>query len=214
LGVIFFSALHDNLYPDSYSDPSNSEWGVDRIFWAISFVVATLYTFTWDYFMDWGLGQWGSKNFPLRDELFYARHKWFYYYAIVSNFIFRFFWTVTITKGLPVFIGVNPMALAWIAATVEIVRRFTWSILRIENEYLGKSDTQYRDSNFIPLPFEVQQVQSDRLQAGYNSSVELPSDIEKEKEDVPREGEEGDGDEHTVNTNVRWRGNSVSINNA
>lgn len=47
--------------------------------------------------------------------------KWFYYYAIASNFIFRFFWTVTLS-GTPVYVGIDSTTMGWIAATVEIVR--------------------------------------------------------------------------------------------
>lgn len=61
-----------------------------RVLWCISFIVSTLYSYvvsahpshrqftqgigsyTWDFLMDWGLGRWHSRNFPLRDELFYA----------------------------------------------------------------------------------------------------------------------------------------------
>jgi len=46
----------------------------------------------------------------------------FYYYVIISNFFFRFFWTITITKAVPVEIGISTTTLGWIAATVEIVR--------------------------------------------------------------------------------------------
>jgi hypothetical protein len=45
--------------------------------------------------MDWGLlrSKEPGRKF-LRHKLLYPT--WFYYYAIVSNFIMRFFWTLTL----------------------------------------------------------------------------------------------------------------------
>ncbi len=39
-------------------------------------------------------------------------------------------------------------------------RRFTWSLLRVENEFQSKASSPetYRDTDFIPLPFEVNRV--------------------------------------------------------
>jgi len=149
--------------------------------------------------MDWGLGRFNSHNFLLRDELFYSNRsntrnliqigsdlysfflytlrKWFYYYCIVSNLVFRFFWTITLS-GSPISIGIDSTTLGWIAALVEVFRycnlnllfsfaywygrtahnrRFTWSLLRVENEYQSKASdvTVSRDTDFIPLPFQV-----------------------------------------------------------
>ncbi|KAL6072460.1 Xenotropic and polytropic retrovirus receptor 1, variant 3 [Balamuthia mandrillaris] len=114
-GVILFSSLHGDY--SVYSD----NWNASRVLWAVLFVVSTLYTFSWDYLMDWGFGEWkNNPHFPLRRKLFYPTKKWFYYYVIITNFFFRFFWTLTIS-GLPFYI-MNTTLLGWIAATVEIVR--------------------------------------------------------------------------------------------
>jgi hypothetical protein len=151
--VIVFSSINGDF--SSYS----TEWSVVRVLWVISFVGSTLYMYTWDFFMDWGLGRIHSKNFPLRDKLFYANRKWFYYYVIGSNFVFRFFWAITLS-GTPIYIGVDPMLMAWIAAAIEITRRFTWSLLRVENEYQSHSTETFRETDFIPLPFEVNKIAS------------------------------------------------------
>ena len=54
-------------------------------------IVATLYGYIWDLYMDWGLlrSNKPGKKF-LRSKILYP--SWFYYYAIISNFILRFFW--------------------------------------------------------------------------------------------------------------------------
>jgi len=155
--VILFSSIHGNL--NDYAE----EWDIIRLLWVISFVGSTLYMFIWDFFMDWGLGVWGSKNFPLRDQLFYEKQKWFYYYAVSTNLLFRFFWTLTIS-GMPFDIGISPSLLGWIAAAIEIFRRFTWSLLRVENEYLSTSDNvlRFRDTDFIPLPYDINMIREKR----------------------------------------------------
>ena len=111
-GVIFFSALHENLYNLSYAGTSFALFPSSCFFFPSNFfkqiqkldggsrescgcsvlflrrcmgllgmlhnicAAHTILTYHRDFFMDWGFGQWGSKNFPLRDELFYTRNKW------------------------------------------------------------------------------------------------------------------------------------------
>jgi hypothetical protein len=58
-------------------------------------MIASSYSYAWDIYMDWGLLR--SKNpktYGLREKLNYP--VWFYYYAIVSDFLLRFFWIVTL----------------------------------------------------------------------------------------------------------------------
>jgi hypothetical protein len=58
-------------------------------------IVSTLYSYSWDVYMDWGLirSNEPGKKF-LRHKILFP--KWFYYYAIVSNFILRFFWLLSL----------------------------------------------------------------------------------------------------------------------
>lgn len=160
--VVLFSTLNGNFqqYEPGY-------WPITRILWLISFILSTLYTYLWDVFMDWGLGRIKSKNFLLRDKLVWQHHKWFYFYCIISNFIFRFFWAVTITP-FTVIIDMQPEMLNLIAASIEIVRRFTWAILRVENEHLSNCGN-FRAVNFIPLPFDINK--TDELEYQLDGSV-------------------------------------------
>jgi len=139
LTVVLFSQLNGDLSTDE-------KWSAVKVLWCISFVVSTLYSYVWDIFMDWGLA-WNSSNFSNR--------KWFYYYCITSNLMFRFFWTITLS-GSPVQLGIDSTTLSWIAALVEIVRRFTWSLLRVENVHQTKfGDTVRSDANLLPLHLKV-----------------------------------------------------------
>ena len=129
--------------------------------------------------MDWGLGRVKSKHFFLRDELVWGNNKWFYYYCIVSNFIFRFFWAVTITP-FTVIVHMQPEMLNLIAASIEIIRRFTWAILRVENEHLHNCG-KFRAINFIPLPFDVNKTEDDDVR--YFSNVPVQVEEEEDHED-------------------------------
>jgi len=63
--------------------------------WFAIHMWASSYSYAWDIYMDWGLLR--SKEagkYGLREKINY--HPYFYYYAIVSDLILRFFWVVTI----------------------------------------------------------------------------------------------------------------------
>ena len=60
-------------------------------------IISTLFSFTWDLFMDWGLGDRNSKNYLLRDRLMYPS-KAFYYFAVFSNLFLRFCWVISHSK--------------------------------------------------------------------------------------------------------------------
>jgi len=58
-------------------------------------IFSTLYSYSWDLYMDWGLLRSREKGkMFLRPKLFYPT--WFYYYAIISNFIMRMFWIISL----------------------------------------------------------------------------------------------------------------------
>lgn len=58
-------------------------------------IVSTVYCLGWDYYMDWGLFRSNEKGKKyLRSKILYPF--WFYYYAMISNFIMRFFWILGI----------------------------------------------------------------------------------------------------------------------
>lgn len=65
----------------------------DSNFWLFIFVnvVATMYSFCWDIYMDWGLlRSKASGTYGLRPKIKY--HQFFYYYAAFMNLTLRFWW--------------------------------------------------------------------------------------------------------------------------
>ena len=55
---------------------------------------STLYNLIWDYKISWGiLDNWETGTYGLRKKIHYKPA--FYYYAIVMNFIIRWWWLIT-----------------------------------------------------------------------------------------------------------------------
>jgi hypothetical protein len=86
-----------------------------------------------------------------------------YYFAMVSNVVIRFIWTIWIPQR-----GPSVPARAVIAGVLEMLRRFQWNFYRLENEQIGNKD-QYRVAREIPLP--------------YRSEENVPEEDEDEVED-------------------------------
>jgi hypothetical protein len=58
-------------------------------------VISTFYSYSWDLYMDWGcVRSFEKETYLLRSKILYP--KWFYYYSMVTNFILRFFWTLSL----------------------------------------------------------------------------------------------------------------------
>ncbi|EGG14707.1 hypothetical protein DFA_10965 [Cavenderia fasciculata] len=154
--VVLFSALNGNYL--NYPEP----WTPSRILWCICFILATLYMYVWDVLVDWGFMWMGKPRPLLRQSLMYKRYLWAYYYAIFSNLIFRFAWTLSVTP-LEFNIGINSELFVTILATVELFRRFTWSIFRVENEHISNS-LQYHAFDFSEAPWK------DEIKNGTNNA--------------------------------------------
>ena len=59
--------------------------------------LSTAYSTYWDIANDWQLCQMTPPNYLLREPLYYGETEYFYYIVIVSNVIFRSFWTLGFT---------------------------------------------------------------------------------------------------------------------
>ncbi|XP_017116596.1 xenotropic and polytropic retrovirus receptor 1 homolog [Drosophila elegans] len=96
-------------------------------------IVSSIYSLLWDFLMDFGLFKvWKGENLFLRDNLVYP--KWFYYLVIVENTLLRLAWSlefVLVHQEL-----MAPYNAKSIVCFSEIVRRFFWNFLRLENEHL------------------------------------------------------------------------------
>lgn len=122
---------------NKWSENRMSDWAyVFFYFWVVSYVISFTYTFLWDVFMDWGLiDPRAPKEAPLlREEMIYGS-KWYYYFAIVEDFILRLSWVMNVS-----------LAEAWmlhgdllicIMSPLEVFRRFIWNYLRLENEHVN-----------------------------------------------------------------------------
>ena len=76
--VTLFGAFHP-LYLE-YIPELRERINLFQLFWMLVFVSSSLYSFTWDVFMDWGLGR-REYNF-LGPSLMYPRR--YYYYSVIA----------------------------------------------------------------------------------------------------------------------------------
>ena len=129
-----------NIFKTKY--PGNTSMS---IFIVIS-LISTCYCLAWDYKMDWGLlrSQEPGKKY-LRTKLLYPA--WFYYYAMASNFVLRFFWILSIPSWTSK--AVKTEIIPLIQCLSEGFRRAQWSLIRIENENVNNFE-RYRTILQIP----------------------------------------------------------------
>lgn len=146
--VVFFATMSGQksyLYENSASNP----W---FILWIFALCVSSVYTYTWDVKMDWGLFDANaSKEYKcLREEIVYSTPN-FYYFAIVEDFILRFAWTLSVSLTEVGIVHVDLMMS--ILAPLEIFRRFIWNFFRLENEHLNNCGEfrAVRDISIAPM---------------------------------------------------------------
>jgi len=67
------------------------------LFYVLIRIFDTIYCLVWDFYMDWGLFRcFERESFALRPQKKMKFAKKFYYFAILSNTILRFFWIIPI----------------------------------------------------------------------------------------------------------------------
>lgn len=121
-----------------------------RILFIIFASLNSIYCSIWDIIMDWSLGQAHSKNFLLRDNLFFG-NPMYYYVAVVVNVMLRFQWIfyACFSKQIQQ-LAVTSFGIAM----AEILRRFIWLFFRLENEHCTNV-ILFRASRDSPLPYLV-----------------------------------------------------------
>ncbi|KAH3674355.1 hypothetical protein WICMUC_003381 [Wickerhamomyces mucosus] len=101
--------------------------------WKIVAFINSCYSFYWDLNKDWGLFKTGS----LRTRRVYPIY---YYYSIIAiDFFARFVWVLKLSSK-DIFINVllyQSESGIFILQLLEILRRFLWVILKIENDYIN-----------------------------------------------------------------------------
>ncbi|TBU41712.1 EXS-domain-containing protein [Dichomitus squalens] len=115
--------------------------------WCVFATNYSLYAGAWDLLMDWSLLRPHAPYTLLRHEMLYNNAIPFYYFAIVTNILIRFIWVIYIPEK-----GPNFIIRTFIAGMLEVLRRWQWNFLRLENEHLGNVD-QYRVTREVPLPY-------------------------------------------------------------
>lgn len=144
--VVLFATLR-TLYSGYYTDPYDNPF---LYAWFTCQLVSSIYTYTWDVRMDWGLFCFGqAENKFLREEIVYSPG--FYYFAIVEDFVLRFVWTVSFVVTENGLVGAETMTS--ILAPLEVFRRFIWNFFRLENEHLNNCGKfrAVRDISVAPL---------------------------------------------------------------
>lgn len=126
----------------------------DLALWCVFGSIYSIYTSAWDIIMDWSLLRRHARYPWLRNELVFESYWPFYYWAIVTNVIARFGWVIYLLPG-----SASSVLRIFIIALIEMLRRFQWNFLRLENEHLGNVD-MYRISREIPLPYHLRQDRS------------------------------------------------------
>ncbi|KAI0754333.1 EXS-domain-containing protein [Daedaleopsis nitida] len=121
--------------------------GVIFVLWCVFATNYSIYAGAWDLLMDWSLLRPHVPYPLLRKDLLYSNNVPLYYFAIVSNTLIRFIWLLYIPSR-----GPNFILRTFIAGFLEVLRRWQWNFLRLENEHIGNVD-QYRVTREVPLPY-------------------------------------------------------------
>ncbi|KAF9652632.1 hypothetical protein BDM02DRAFT_2541909 [Thelephora ganbajun] len=117
------------------------------VLYILAATLYSVYACCWDLLTDWSMLRTHAKYPLLRDEVLCADHLPLYYFAIITNLVIRFSWIMYFpSQGLPFKVR------TFIVAMLEMLRRWQWNFLRLENEHLGNID-QYRVTRNIPLPY-------------------------------------------------------------
>ena len=131
-----------------------SDW---YIIWLLCKSIYAVLSYSWDIYMDWGLLRSKEQGkYGLRDKLYYP--SWVYYWCIVSDGVLKCTWMIAA--------GLDSKQQPWLASLwyttllglLELLRRWQWSLLRIENEQINNYE-KYR--NVVEIP-EVNEWSEDK----------------------------------------------------
>jgi hypothetical protein len=123
--------------------------------------IATVFSYCWDIYMDWGLLHDGRY---LRDTLTFSPR--FYFLAAFLNMMFRCLWVLPIIAlSMPDGSYLKTFQLTSLLAVAELFRRWVWAILRIENEQVSNPE-KYR--NILEVPELAAPREVDNTEANYN----------------------------------------------
>eukprot|EP01134_Creolimax_fragrantissima_P001469 CFRG1469T1 len=147
LVLVILSSLHENW------TKSASYWSPERVAWFVAMIVSTLYAYTWDICMDWGLVKWRKGRPTFRLNWTYGP-EWMTIVPAILNLVGRFVWALSLNSTFNPFDTLSPQFVTLILSLIEIVRRSQWAIMRLENEHVNNYG-KYRAVAEIPLAFDV-----------------------------------------------------------
>ena len=137
-------------------------------------LMSSIASFSWDILIDWVI---------FRNRYMYPNE--FYVFAVIFNFIIRFYWTKTFlfpstdndSKHQSV---VNNYAM--IESAAEISRRFIWTLLRVEVEHLNNCD-ELKFKKSINLTsgeffYKKDVVESNLANEDFNNETEFETEME------------------------------------
>jgi len=119
------------------------------VLWILFASINSVFTSSWDLIMDWNLLQ-SNAHYPLlRSHLAFDDIWPMYYVAMVTNVLIRFIW-INYLFGGPASLPLR----SFLAALLEMLRRWQWNFIRLENEHLGNADS-FKIIRDLPLPYPV-----------------------------------------------------------
>ncbi|KAJ8325097.1 hypothetical protein BDV3_007324 [Batrachochytrium dendrobatidis] len=120
-------------------------------FWICASVCATIFSYCWDVFYDWGLLNTNKNHQFLRTFIIYP--KWVYFNAIWLNALLRLGWVMLLAPSYwSLFTDFR--SIVYVAALLEVFRRFGWAVIRLENEH-SNNVGKFRAVKELPLPFRI-----------------------------------------------------------
>lgn len=135
---------------------TGSQSSVRFVWWILLATINACFTSSWDILMDWNLLHREARYPFLRMHLSFDDIWPMYYVAMVTNVLIRFVWVIYLF-GSP---STLPLR-AFIAAVLELFRRWLWNFIRLENEHIGNADT-YKIVRELPLPYPVKRQAVDK----------------------------------------------------
>uniref|UniRef100_A0A1Y1L9U8 EXS domain-containing protein n=1 Tax=Photinus pyralis TaxID=7054 RepID=A0A1Y1L9U8_PHOPY len=145
--VVIFGTLR-SVYQSNYASSADNPF---LFLFIASCILNSCYAYTWDIKMDWGLFDKGAgENKLLREEIVYSS-TFFYYFAIIEDFVLRFVWALSLYLTEMQYVSSDLMTS--ILSPLEVFRRFVWNFFRLENEHLNNCGKfrAVRDISVAPL---------------------------------------------------------------
>ena len=174
--AVAHSVVIVSVFHPSFSDHHSARWELFRSCWLASTIASSVYTMVWDVTQDWGLGGKVAVGdaVGLRSTRLFPS-VWFYYWAMFSNSFLRFGWVLTLvpfslfepepdpladspTSGSAQFTYLSFLfqsqsILVTLLTALELVRRFQWTLLRVEWEHLCRG-SGFRLSHYVPMLYQ------------------------------------------------------------